>query len=469
MPILFTTTERLAITRRQIRIALENTGFQTSINSYTNQQAALLQVDGGNAKFYDYYNAIIQAYETEVQHINGVVADVYLANDILVAAQNPTVPPFFPTSPLPAYAVNIPLINDGIHTNNKVKGFFHPASIDYLHEQNLLPGLQTTITFLLGGAGTSNSTTSTNIPPGVVTGLVLSLPTPPTFSIGNLIYAVSGSNYGVYVVTNTSSSPPNITVNSVIVAQTTLTSSTISSQSTAIQTAIFNYITFWQSKLNSQKSALIGQQDERVPQSTENTTAITNINNALAVIDPWLVSPTYTVAGLAPIQSLITTRTTQVVNRITEITTALGGSSVNALSQSGDSYSTNSPNNPYFNRYKWLNFRINRASGSLRRYYTANQSTDAVQALLNSNNAIKGEYDAYFLTKPITFNDGSNILHLKDLTGLTIGDTVVIVSETQPEITRTIVGLMGTTQIKLNASVPTTYTTDDIARVFKVL
>lgn len=470
MPISFTAAERLAITRRQVRIALENAGFQTSINSYNGQQAALLQVDTSNAKFYDYYNTIVQAYENEVRHINGIVADVYLAGDIPAAAQTPTIPPFFPTSPLPAYPKNIPLIQDGIHTNNKVKGFFHPTSTDILHEQNLLPGLQTTITFLLGGAGTSSDTTSTSIPAGPVTGLVLSLPAPPTFNIGDLIYAVNGANYGVYIVTNTSTAPDTITVNSVIVAQSAIASgSNISSQVVDIQTAIFNYVTFWQSKLNSQNSALSGQQDERSPQITQNAAAVTSINNALAIINPWLLAPTYTAPGLAPIQAQITARITQVTTRIAEITTALGGSSANSLSQSGDSYSTSSPNNPYFNRYKWLNFRINRASGSLRRYYSANQSKDAVQTLLNDNNTIKGEYDAYFLTKPITFNDGSDILHLKDLTGLANGNTLTIVSETQPEITRTIVQLMGTTQVKLNAPVPTTYKLEDVARAFKTL
>lgn len=469
MPISFTPAERLAITRRQIRIDLENASFTASITAFNGQQTQLLQVDVSNSKFYGFFNGVVGAYEAEVRELNGAVADVYAPGDIDAAAQTPTIPPFFPTSPLPAYPRNIPLILDGAHTNNKVKGYFHPTSTDFLYEQNLLPGLQSTITYLLGGAGSATTTKSTTIPAGTVSGLSLSVLSSTGFSIGNLIYAVNGGNYGVYSVTGTTTLPDTVTVNSVIVAQAPITGGTISNSTASIQTAILNFVTFWQTKLNNQLTALNTQEDDRSPQSTQTTAAIASINAALAVINPWVSSPVYTAPGLAPIQAQITARIAYVATRITEITTALGGTSADALFQSGDTYGTNSPNNPYYNRYKWLNIRINRSSGSLRRYYSANQAKNAVQSLLDDNNSIKAEYAAYFLTKAVVFNDGSDILHLKDLTGLSIGNTLTVVSETQPEISRTIVATMGTTQVKLSAPVPTTYKTEDIARVFKAL
>jgi hypothetical protein len=120
-------------------------------------------------------------------------------------------------------------------------------------------------------------------------------------------------------------------------------------------------------------------------------------------------------------------------------------------------------------RYKWLNFRINRATGSLRRFYAADQSSGALAELKNSNTTLAAEYDQYFLTRQISAVDTTSILQLKSNAGLSAGDQVSIVSETQPIIKRVIIQIMGTNQVKLDSPVPNTYQVGDLARLYKEL
>lgn len=504
MAITFSAAERLSITRRQIRIDLENSGFQKSADAFNGQQASLLQVDGGNAKFYDFYNAVCQAYENEIRQINGAIPDVYSAGDLTAAAETPSIPPFFPSSPPTAYIRNIPLIQDASFTNNKVKGYFHPTGTDARREQNILTnavvfdGLTEMIFRLengITGATPTTEVTTTPIPAGPQTGLVLTVTTTTGFLVGELVYIEKTGASGLYKITAIVPAT-SITVDSVIPSTTgiaasanidntvlaftalerqNLTSALYQELLTNITNQISALITEWEGKIDQQISIIPTNQDDRTPQTSENAAALADVNNTKSIIDAWQALPNtgvgakYTASAILTISNEITARTAFMSTRITQVTTALGGSSGAALTQSGDSYTTSVPNNPYFNRYKWLNFRINRASGSLRRYYAANQSKGAVQQLQADNTAIKAEYNGYFLTKAISFNDASDIIHVKDVTGLNPGDTITVVSETQPEITRTIVAVMGTTQLKLNAVVPITYKLEDIARIFKTL
>lgn len=503
MPIVFTAPERLAITRRQIRIDLENAGFTTSLASFNTQQIQLLAVDVGNTKFYDFYNNISASYEAEARLMNGLIPDTYLAGDIDATAQNPFIDPFFPVTPTPPYVRNLPLIQDGTHTNNKVKGYFNTTGTDSRYEQNILDnttiydGLTEMIFRLNNGiTGGTNSTTTTltSIPSGVIASLVLSVTSSTGFAATELLYINNGATSGIYkIISTTGGVSPTITISSVVHSQVgigagtikntvaaftgterqNLTSATYQEILTNVTNRISSLITEWKTNLSAQLALTNG--DDRSPQITQITAALADATNSQSIITTWQALPNtgvtgkYTSSGIAPISAEITARTTFIATRITQITTALGSTNADSLFQTGDTYGTNVANNPYFNRYKWINFRINRASGSLRRYYAANQSKAAVQNLLNDNNSIKVEYAAYFLTKPVVFNDGSNILHLKDLTGLSNGDVLTVVSETQPEITRTILQTMGTTQVQLDAPVPLTYKTDDIARVFKTL
>lgn len=506
MAITFSAADRKSITRRQIRIEQENAAFAQSSAAFTEQQTQLQQVDVGNAQFYDYYNVICQSYENELRQINGNVADVYSPSDLTLNAEFPNNLPFFPATSTPAYARNIPLIQDGSYTNNKVKGVFHPTSTDSRYEQNILtnasiPDGLTQMIFRLenGISGTSDATTtSTNaIPGGNITNHSVNVINTAGFLAGEYIYIRNTFASGLYKIVSITSGTVMVidsifgtisefgfnagaNIKNTVAAfsasdRETLTSSLYQELLTRIVTGIAALITEWEPKVDIIVSSLTSNIDDRSPQISENSNALSIINATKSAIDTWQalsdtgVNGKYVAASIAPISSFVSTRLSDAATRISQITIALGASSGDALTQSGETYATNIPNNPYYNRYKWLSFRINRLSGSLRRYHAAGQSGGAVQQLAADNTSLKTEYNGYFLTKAVVFNDGTSIIHVKDLIGLSVGNTVSIVSETQPEITRTISALMGTTQLKLNAPVPNTYTLGDIARVFKTL
>ena len=506
MAITFTAAQRLAITRRQVKIALENSALNGTVSAFNDRAAQLLQVDNSNATFYNYYNNICTAYENEARAMSGIIPDTYTAADLDSAAQNPSTPPFFPISPLPAYTLNIPLIAHGSFTNNKVKGFFHPTGTDAEYEQNLIDdtvntyqGLKQIIDLFRNGfTGTGSGVTSAAIPGGPLTSHVVNLSSGTFSGLPKQAVISGGSGSGIYLITAFTPTPlpAKITINSIIPSSLGIPSSANVScsfpgfsnterqnLSPSGYAEIFNNlvnmiqatINNWDAKLTQIIAALSSNDDDRSPHQSNNANALSQANAMKSLIATWLALPNtgpgskYSNAGLDPLYLAIPGRSSFITSRISQITAALGGSSSAALTQSGDTYSTSSPNNPYFNRYKWLNFRINRLTGSLRRYYTSMQSKGAVQSILSDNNAISAEYDSYFLTKAISFNDGSDIVHLKDVLGLSVGDTVTIVSETKPEITRTIVAIMGTTQVKLNAPIPINYTVSDLARLFKTL
>lgn len=501
MGISFSASDRLAITRRQVKISIENEALQTTENAFNSQQASLLQVDQTNQKFFDHFHNLCNRYELEARQLNGQIADTFSNSDLIAAAQNPSNPPFFPTSPLPAYTRNIPLIADGSHVNNKVKGFFHPIGTDARRELNILTnsvvfdGLQEMINRLDNGITSSTpttQTTNTSIPAGVVTNVVLTVSSSSGFSVGELVYIYTTSASGIYIIN--SLTPTTITVSSVVHTQIglsgvltiknnvpaftatereTLTSTLYQEILTNITNRIYDLVNEWEGKIDLQITHLTANDDDRSPYNTQNSTALTNVNNTKSTVATWKSLPNtgptgkYTSTSISSISSMITTRLSYIPTRISQITAALGSSSAQALTQSGDTFNTSVPNNPYYNRYLWLNFRINRLSGSLRRYYSVDQSKAAVQSLKGDNLAIQGAYDAYFITSRITFNDGSNIIHVQSNANFNVGDNIIIVSETKPEINRTIQEILGSTQLKLNAPVPKDYTLEDLARIFK--
>jgi hypothetical protein len=228
---------------------------------------------------------------------------------------------------------------------------------------------------------------------------------------------------------------------------------------------MFSNINLWKTMLLGQSTALNAQTDSRSTQSAQNTTALANVNTALSVINPWISSPSYTSGGLSSISSELATRQSFIPTRITQITTALGNVTV-----SGNTFSSSDLTSPYYNRYKWLDVRIDIASGSARRYFAMNQSIAIINGLIANNNALYTDYSGYFTTKALTSNDGSDILFVTDLTGLSNGDSINIISETLTSpVPLSIVKLMGTTQVQVNQPVPISYTVQDKARIYKAL
>jgi len=503
MPIVFSDEDKKTITRRQINIATENEAFSKSEESFNEQKQKLQKVDDSNNIFYTFYVNQVDKYESEARQMDGLVADTYTGADVIAAAQAPTSHFFFPISPTPAYLYNIPLIQSGPFTNNRVRGRFHPTATDARRELNILnnaivtEGLQQ-MEFRLSNGITGGTpaliVTTGTLPAGPTPGTVLPAASTTGLVVGELVYAYAGAASGLYQVTAIVPSV-SVTVASIIpsalgIASPTLdntvaafnsterenlTSGLFQELLTTITNTIGSLVTEWEGKIDAQITALTGHEEDRTLFKNQNATALLDLQNAKTIIDAWQALPNtgvgakYTSAGMSPLMSEVSARLAFIPTRIAQIEAALGTSSGAALSQTGNDFTATDQTNRYYLRYKWLNFRINRATGSLRRFYAADQSSGALAELKNSNTTLAAEYDQYFLTRQISAVDTTSILQLKSNAGLSAGDQVSIVSETQPIIKRVIIQIMGTNQVKLDSPVPNTYQVGDLARLYKEL
>lgn len=500
MSISFTPEQRKAITRRRLNITTENAAFATTGASFDDQAKKLLEVDNGNAGFYNFYDNQVKQYEAEGRAINGTISDAYLNSDIQAAAENPTIPPFFPVVLPVAYTRMIPLIQDGTFTNNKVKGWFYPTGLDASYEFNILQnanpalGILNLINLLnVGISGSASGMATGSLPAGTVAGYVLLASSTAGFAAGNVAFIGNAGGSGYYridsIATNVSftitsiipsasgTGAPNLTTSYTFSSgeRQSLTSSNFPELLNTIASSLFTQVANWETKVNSQLAALNLNDDGRSAQKTQKDAAKVDNNAAKGTIDAWQALPATGVTGrstsgsVAPILSRANLRLVYGAARITQIEVALGTTGANAIIQSGETFSSPDKTNVYYQRYKWLNARINRASGSFRRYYIALSSKNYTTQLAADNMAVAEGYDEFFVVKRITFIDTTPIVMLDNLVGISAGDTVKIVSETQPEIQRVVIRLLGTNQLQLDSLIPNTYITDDIARLFKEL
>lgn len=506
MPISFTTQQRLDITRRQIRIAQENSAFANTSVQLNEQKVALLNVDNANNVFYAFFRIQSDAYEGERRAMDGNipamytdgVVDPFTAGDLASSAKFPgsNEAVFFPNT-LPIYTFLIPKII------NAVNGMLNPTGTDARYELNIITnadtsvGLTQVLNYLLNGISGGGGTSVVVTPGFVGSNINITNGDGANFSVNDYIYVSDTSRSGIYQITSITPgalmSDPDVlgvlnifpaAINPAVGATVKntvpgFTNTERTNLSSAIYQEILNHLTAkvlslisveWFNKLGTQITQIGLQNDSRAPQVTQNATALSSDNSAQSVITAWVALPNtgagakYTDLGLSTIQTLMSTRQTYIPARVAEITTAVGN-----VVNNGDGTFSGVLTSTYYNRYKWLNNRINRASGSARRFFDTDSGTSFIATMIANNTSIAGDYDAYFLTKAITQNDGEIILFVTDITGLSVSDTITIVSETQPEISRTIVQLYGNNQVQLNASIPITYIQEDIARLFKTL
>jgi hypothetical protein len=373
-----------------------------------------------------------------------------------------------------------------------LNGFLNPTGTNPNNELNVIGEFLAYRNYLLNGiagASSANTTTTASLAGGPQSAFMLSVTSNTGFSINDYIYISDGSNSGIYQVTATSSG--SLTINSILPSTGTVASSATVFNDVAgfsnterntlvtggyqeiltnLTNVISTYITTWQSALNSQKTSLTSNTDTSSPSQAQNAAALSNANTALTVVTSWLALATtgsngrFVDTNLGASSTLFTQtgiRQSFIPTRIAQITTSLGNVTVTGTTFTGSGL--------YFERYTWLNTRINRLSGSATRYFTIALAISTLQTLLANNQALLAQYNAYFTTKAITTNDTTTIIQVSDTTGLSIGDKVSVVSNTQPTLARAIMNIQGTTQLVLDVGIPNTYLVSDLARVYKTL
>lgn len=153
-------------------------------------------------------------------------------------------------------------------------------------------------------------------------------------------------------------------------------------------------------------------------------------------------------------QTAIGTRTTQVQNNLGSITQNL---------TTGDSTGTGL----YYERWRFIELRLNMVGGSLVEYLGYNRSIDGQNQLKSSYEGAKNTYltllRCSILSAP---TNGTKVVNVKSSSGFSVGDNVYIVSDGQEELLRTIESISGNS-LTLGQPVPAKYRPNEYARIYK--
>lgn len=247
--------------------------------------------------------------------------------------------------------------------------------------------------------------------------------------------------------------------------------------------------------VNALKTFLIGEvativtNDKNVIIQAQNNAAINNINNVIIpALNTWLAYPdfnpvpggtnpndfnTYNPALLAPtklysvqlsaLQTALNNRSSFITTRIPQIQAVLGGISqdINTGEVTGTGL--------YMQRYGFLLLRLDRLTGSLSQLTSAKAAGGAQDSIISSLAQNKQTYLSILPTALLlaSGNDTSDV-QIQDASFLAPGDTVYVIAEGQNELQRAVKSINGT-RVTLNDIVPAKYKTQNKLRLYKDL
>ena len=234
----------------------------------------------------------------------------------------------------------------------------------------------------------------------------------------------------------------------------------------AIKAQIDSSVQDWENTLNLELTA-VSANAATGAEATLNSAAIAAINAAISAINTWQgLSPTGTGGKYGGnldtiIVAQISTRTTFIPTRISQIAASKGSATQGTASFTGSGQ--------YLKYANVLNARIHKAQGTLSGYVSSDKAIDATNQKISLKQANLAQDTETFDVKPFIV-DGNNtaIVTVKDVAGLSNGQTVKITSNTKPVITTTIVAI-NDLDVQLAASISSDYTVADKARLVRQL
>ena len=248
----------------------------------------------------------------------------------------------------------------------------------------------------------------------------------------------------------------------------------------------------WETTLLAQKAAIQAADalDTNPTRTSENATAIADIDNALSIIDTWQALPDFYIGHGAtdctafdaldpstfPATKLATTdilSLTVEISARTIFSTTRAAQVSGYLGSVGQDLTTGVINGTgsglYDARYKAINVRLNLLGGSLNKLSSVDRGQDAQTAQKATNAASAALYNSVMkvtLLRAPAANTGT--IHVKSSADFSIGNAIFIVAEQQDELTGNISNIDGNT-IFLDFNIPEKYTHENRSRLYKIL
>lgn len=516
MPIVLGPAERKAISRRLVKLPTEINIFTMTSTNLDRAASAYTDVGLSNDQFLQFWIGITDAYLSERLYLTGETfntftfaqADIYPPYPDFTNPKLFGPPPiqdlFFPLGSTPPDAEDnfylIPKISD--YVTGAATGF--AANWEELYAGIHHKMVEALVSGLGGGGGLLSTscgaysggltvlvTDATNIANKVLLWLYDAVaPTTGSYAV----YVLSGggvagpSTLNVYPINGTGTIDAGIVYiqsagiiwtdadrNAFPCAGTGAGAASVPGNSTlATFLSVFGLSDVWRPVLANEHVQLGLNEDSRPTQAAENAAALSStstdpgtISDAIAT---WLllgvVGPgcMWNDAGLATLDAAVIVRQVEIAARSAQLSTALG--SVTA-----------GPTGTYVvtpgaiaSRYQNLDRKINKSYGSDVQAINSEDTKALIdQQKVNAESALI-DYSTVMISQAlISEPDGSKTIFIQDITGFTPGDPIYVIDEDNVELTGYIIGIYESGRVDLNIEIPSTYTTDNLVRLYKTL
>lgn len=477
----FTDDNLRSLSLDAIQLPTQIAGLQAQLVKIQDGLNNILKKDEANKVFYDNFHTIVNAYYDERAALDGTTyvkyIDAYLTASAKVEAGNihyPTVPAW---PNLPPKSVNQ---NMGL-----------PTTVAATSEAVQINATTPWFNLMLNGFSSGND--SAGLSSAYSGGTSISVNDATDFSVGNFFvsYSSSAAVYGQITHITINSTQPTPGPDVITFTNLAFSGGTINQNSPLVnhfsgyinqqreadlkpnptvfllwQTQIENLITSAMSFLTLEGAALAAN-DATGDEAKEITAAIKNVNDAKTTITNWLAAP-ISVPGIArygdsvliPFRQFLSARLSQITSRVAEITARLG-----AVSQNADGTYTGSGN--WYSFFKWIDLRINKASGTLFQYYNSNVATGFTQQQINNLNAKQVELNKLVKVGALMGDaNGTNQIRVQQSGGFVVGDEIKLIDDGKTPSSDLFVSGISGQIITLNQAV-TGYKIAQTARIIK--
>lgn len=464
--------DRIQTSTKLVGIEDEIKNAQTGIKSSQNQKEEEESKDSPNRKFLDARTQLINPYQNELKLLDGTTRTELTEAILLDSAKKVLNNSFFPNdpqTPLPSLASGVwinPIPYSKTHAIGKDNFEVYTATGGRT-ESNIISDINAKIALIEAESIPNRATGQECIPGGSCVG-----ETPPGSGVDETTCLANGGTW----TPGPDTYAPYATIQTLLTDLTTL-------------------VQEWENRLNDEKAEI--PTDSNSTRKTGNDNAISDIDNAVSVIDTWqgvqdfdtttilptgtdgsgcalfdaLLEGDFEQAKLQPttLQTLkdeLTARSSYISTRISELS---GNNYLGSINQDLSSGSIIDTQGLYGERFRLIDLRINSFSGSLTKVV----SFDTIQNVQGqikegAENAGAALDLVMAATKATAPGIDTKYLNFKDLSKFSVGDRVYLVADKQEELSGSIEEIDGN-RAKLTFNIPKKYTTSNNTRLYKLL
>jgi hypothetical protein len=433
-----TQDQRIEISKKIVSIPMENASALDSKSKLEEVKVKTKSQDDGNKSFSDDKTVFINGYQNEIKRLDGNDRTEIIEQDFVDSAVNKVGNYFFPNQ----QSIATPSLADGVwkqfipFAKTKSVGKFYNEAYQTIQKEGdivaLIQGYNVSMDAFTGIQRTTGQSCTVGAP------------------------------------------PPDVIANN----------ATIQTLSTNIITQVNNWKTFLTDSI-----PFITTTDPDAIKQAQNNAAIADINNSIAVLNAWLASPTFdtghgqtTCSGFNAynpfllsatkfrtdvfntLKNEITARLSFITGRITEVSTNLGD-----IVQNNSNGQITSSSGLYGARFPFINLRLNLMAGTLKKLEGLKLGQRAQDESIDFNAAAGSAYGSImFATILAAPSTGGDKIHLKDASGISVGNSIYLVANEQQEIVLTVLAKTGN-MIQVSQEVSQKYRTDNLSRVYKIL